>query len=60
MGEQALHKDSSHVLATLRALVVALDRRVPQVQRAGEARIARDAAALRQEAMDRIEELTRV
>lgn len=60
MGEQALNTDSSHVIATLRALIAAIDRRVPQVQRAGEARIARDAAALRQEAMDRIEELTRI
>jgi hypothetical protein len=60
MAEEALNKDSSHAIATLRALIAAIDRRVPQVQRAGEARIARDAAALRQEAMDRIEELTRI
>jgi len=38
-------------------LVAALGRRVPQVQRAGEASIARDAAALRWRALKRIEEL---
>lgn len=40
-------------------LIAALDRRVPQVQRAGEASIARDAAALRARAVQRIEELER-
>lgn len=38
-------------------LIAALDRRVPQVQRAGEASIARDAAALKARALKRIEEL---
>ena len=38
-------------------LITALDRRVPQVQRAGETAIARDAAALKARAMKRIEEL---
>lgn len=59
MGEPAPNKDSSHVIATLREFIATIDRRVPQVQRAGEARIASDAAALRQEAVDRLEELTR-
>ena len=40
-------------------LIAALDRRVPQVHRAGEASIARDAAALRDRAVRRIEELER-
>lgn len=40
-------------------LIAALDRRVPQVQRAGEASIARDAAALKARAVQRIEELER-
>ena len=40
-------------------LIAALDRRVPQVQRAGEASIARDAAALKARALKRIEELER-
>jgi len=38
-------------------LIAALDRRVPQVQRVGELSIARTAAALRIEALRRIEEL---
>ena len=40
-------------------LIAALDRRLPQVQRAGEEAIARDAAALRTRALKRIEELER-
>jgi hypothetical protein len=40
-------------------LIAALDRRVPQVQRAGEASIARDAAALKARASKRIEERER-
>jgi hypothetical protein len=40
-------------------LIAAIDSRVPRVERAGEAKIARDAATLRQEAVDRIAELTR-
>lgn len=48
----------SGVLAALRELVDALDRRAPQPERPGETRIARDAQQLRREAMARIEELT--
>ena len=40
-------------------LIAALDRRVPQVQRVGEVSIARAAAALRVEALKRIQELER-
>ena len=40
-------------------LIAALDRRVPHVERAGEAGIANDAAALRARAFKRIEELER-
>jgi len=50
---------SADVLRELRELIAALDRRVPQVQRAGEIAIARDAAALRKRAVKRIEELER-
>ena len=46
-----------HVLAALRELIDALDRRVPQVERMGEIRIAREAAALKNEAMRRIDVL---
>jgi hypothetical protein len=41
----------------LSELVAALDRRMPQVHRAGEIAIARSAAALRAAALERIEEL---
>ncbi len=50
---------SADVLAELRELVAALDRRVPQVQRAGEIAIALEAATLRARAVQRIEELER-
>jgi hypothetical protein len=46
------------VVQTLRELVEALDRRVPRVERLGETRIAREASALRKDAMNRIQELT--
>ena len=42
----------------LEELIVALDRRVARVERAGEAVIARDAAALRAKAVSRLAELT--
>jgi hypothetical protein len=41
----------------LHELIAALDRRVPQVQRSGELSIAKAAAALRDEALTRIDEL---
>ena len=41
----------------LQELIAALDRRLPQVERAGEAAIARDAAVLKARALKRIEEL---
>ena len=41
----------------LEELIAALDRRVPRVERAGEAAIARDAAALRAKAVNRLAEL---
>lgn len=41
----------------LEELIEALDRRVAQVERAGEAVIARDAAALRAKAVNRLAEL---
>jgi hypothetical protein len=46
------------MLAALRELVRALDRRVPHVERAGEIRIARDAQTVRLEAVTQIEDLT--
>lgn len=42
----------------LEELIAALDRRVPHVERAGEAEIAQEAAKLRAKAVRRLEELT--
>jgi len=50
---------SSEIALELRELIAALDRRIPQVQRAGEAAIARESAALKARALKRIEELER-
>ena len=49
----------ARALRHLYELVAALDRRVGHVERAGEAAIARDAAALREKALKRISELER-
>ena len=48
---------ASELARELEELIVALDRRLPQVERAGEAAIARDAAALRAKAVARLAEL---
>ena len=45
------------IVRELEELIAALDRRVPRVERAGEAAIARDAAALRAKAVERLAEL---
>jgi hypothetical protein len=45
------------VARRLRELIAALDRRAPRVERAAEAGIARDAAALREKAVDRLAEI---
>ena len=47
------------IIRELRELIVALDRRVPQVERVGEVEIAQAATGLRIEALRRIEELER-
>ena len=47
------------IIRDLRELIVALDRRTPQIARAGEAAIARDAASLKARALKRIEALER-
>ena len=41
----------------LEELIAALDRRVPRVEQAGEAAIARDAATLRAKAVERLAQL---
>lgn len=50
---------SSNAVRELEELIAALDRRMPQVQRAGEMSIAREAATLKARALKRIEELER-
>ena len=45
------------MIENLRELVKAIDRRTSHLDQDGEAEIARDAAALRQKAVDRIAEL---
>ena len=49
--------DRARTLRHLRELIAALDRRVPNIEDTGEIVIARDAAALRAKAMQRITEL---
>ena len=45
------------LIFALREIIDALDRRGPQVERAGEMRIAKDARTLRRQAVARLEEL---
>ena len=45
------------LIEQLRELVAALDSRVPHLEREGEIRIADEAAALRQKAIDRLAQL---
>jgi hypothetical protein len=49
--------NASANLQILHELIAALENRLPQVERAGEAAIARDAAALKARALERIAEL---
>jgi len=59
MGDAEFTGDrTDQTVQHLRELIAALDRRVPHVERAGELSIARAAAALRVEALKRIDELT--
>ena len=58
MSNRETVSDRNLVVPALRELVDALDRRVAQVERLGEPRITREAAALRKQAMKRIQELT--
>ena len=48
---------TEELLRELNELIAALDRRVPHIERAGEAAIARDAAVLRAKAVKRLWEL---
>jgi hypothetical protein len=51
--------DPADVIAALHELIEALDRRIPDVTRVGENLIREQAADLRDQAVRRIEELTR-
>ena len=52
------HNDKSkEQIRHVRELIAALDRRLPHIERAGEADIARDAAALKKKALERLAEL---
>jgi hypothetical protein len=46
--------NKSDSIRILQELIAALDRRLPQMQHAGEASIARDAAALKVSALERV------
>jgi hypothetical protein len=50
---------TSELARELQELIAALDRRLPRVEQAGEAAIARDAATLRDKAVKRLAELTK-
>jgi hypothetical protein len=54
---QTAEGDRARALRHLRELVAALDRRVSHIERHGEVIIARDAAALRKKALQRIAQL---
>jgi hypothetical protein len=51
--------DRARLIVRLRELIDALDSRVPHLEREGEIRIADDAAALREKAVERIAQLER-
>jgi hypothetical protein len=53
----AIPTDRERTLAELREFVVALDKRIPHVERVGEQAIAQAAATLRAEAVNRIAEI---
>lgn len=50
-------QDTARTLELLREFIAALDRRLPQIERAGEAAIADEAALLRARAAERIAEI---
>lgn len=56
---RAVADDPADVIAALHELIEALDRRIPDVTRVGESLIREQAADLRDQAVRRIEELTR-
>jgi hypothetical protein len=59
MQQTAALTQRTRTIRDLSELIAALDRRVPQVERSGEVSIARAAARLKGEAMQRIADLER-
>jgi hypothetical protein len=57
--ERRMAVSTTDVVRELNELIAALDRRVPRVAQAGESVIAREAAALRAKAVERLAEITR-
>jgi hypothetical protein len=57
MQGNATPRDMVGLARDLRELVEAIDRRLPQIERAGELGIARDAALLRERALARLSAL---
>jgi hypothetical protein len=57
MTDDRTELDTKRAIRRLRQFVEALDRRVPHIERAGEAQIADDAAALKEKALKRIADL---
>jgi hypothetical protein len=58
-GQRPHPAGDADTIEHLRELVQAIDKRTWHFERKGEAEIARDAAALRQKALERIAELER-
>lgn len=54
VGGKVPSRSSQQAIDDLCELIAALDGRLPRLERAGEIAIAREAAALRQEALERI------
>jgi hypothetical protein len=57
MSDTPQNDKTKQQIRHLRELIAALDKRVPRIERAGEANIARDAAALKKKALARLAEL---
>jgi hypothetical protein len=57
MTQQDRRSTPAAVVAALRELIAALDRRVPHIERTGERQIASDAESLRSTAVKRIHRL---
>jgi chorismate mutase len=55
--EDSESSDRERAVRHLRQLIDALNRRVPHIERVGEAKIARDAADLMAKALNRLKEL---